>query len=266
ERQTGSLGYQIKLIKSAATEVALNFRDLLLPSIKGVMGGITTLLHIMGGLLTGFVELLEILPPLARQFTILAGAIGLVTLAIGPAKLLGGLSALLFAFGPIGLIIAGVVAALTSLVLWFKRTREETTEVRKEIAGSVFDLSKQRTELARTAIALGEYKDDQIKLRTALEGLADTYPEIRTLLMNENVTYEDAIKIVDELLELKTEEARVRKEELIVAIDAEIEAHTREIKKIGELAQRIKDAWPIWKQLLQLWHLIWYGTFDSIKA
>ncbi|GAH55362.1 unnamed protein product, partial [marine sediment metagenome] len=58
ERQTGSLGYQIKLIKSAATEVALNFRDLLLPSIKGVMGGITTLLHIMGGLLTGFVELL----------------------------------------------------------------------------------------------------------------------------------------------------------------------------------------------------------------
>ncbi|MBA7530760.1 hypothetical protein ES705_22970 [subsurface metagenome] len=84
--------------------------------------------------------------------------------------------------------------------------------------------------------------------------------------MNENVTYEDAIKIVNELIELKTEEARVRKEELIVAIDAEIEAHTREIEKVEEVVQRIKDAFPIWKQLLQLWHWIWHGTFDSTKA
>ena len=273
ERQTGSLGYQIKLIKSAATEVALSFKDLFLPAIKGLMSGVVLLLQSLGALLSMLNELLNILPPTIRQIVILVGVIGLLVKVLGPAALLGvlikvkaALVSLLVFIGPVGWAILAVIGAVTAYTIWIKKAGEATTKARKEIAGQVFDLNKQRTELARTAIALEEYKDDQIKLRTALEGLADIYPEIRTLLMNENVTYEDAIEVVDKLIESKTEEARVRKEELIVAIDAEIEAHKREIESIEKLAQRIEDAFPVWKQLLQLWHLIRFGTLDSTKA
>jgi len=84
--------------------------------------------------------------------------------------------------------------------------------------------------------------------------------------MKEKVTYKEAIEIVDRLTESKTKEARVRREELIKAIDAEIEAHTREIEKIEELTERIRAAWPVWKQLLQIWQLIRFGTLDSAKA
>lgn len=285
ERQMGSLGYRLILLRSQATELALDFRDVFLPAIRGLLGGISALIVAIDALTSRMVELLNILPPLARELVIFGGIFTAITLAIGifSGGVVKGVGLLtLFAIGlkgvgaallkvigflgPWGLAIIAVGIGVTVLVSRLKKAQEATTTFRKEVAASLVDLSKQRTELARVGIALEEYRDDEIGLRTALEGLADIYPEIRTLLMKEIVTYEDAIAIVNKLTESKTEEARVRREELIKAIDAEIEAKTREIDKIEELAERIRKAWPVWKQLLQIWHLIRFGTLDSAKA
>jgi len=219
ERQTTSLGYRIKLIKSEATELALGFRDLLLPGIVGVMSSVSNLLQIFGDFFSMINAINDILPEFVRNMLSLATATGETKDAM-----------------------TGILALAPFLYDQFKSAKEELTDLRKEIAGSVFDLNKQLTELARTAIALGEYKDDEVKLRTALEGLADTYPEIMTLLMRENVTYEAAIILINELTETKKKEIKVRGVDLIDAIKTELIFLRKEAGEIEELKKRIEEA------------------------
>ncbi|MBA7594673.1 hypothetical protein ES703_01620 [subsurface metagenome] len=285
ERQVGSLGYRLVLLRSQATELALDFRDLFLPSIQGILSGISALLVAINELTSRIVEVLNVLPPWARQLTIIAGLLLTITTAVGlfagglgkgvgliglfaagTGLMYGKIIAGAKAFGIWGLAIAGVIIGLTYLISKIRAAREATTTARKEIAASVFDLGKQRTELARTAIALGEYRDDEIKLRTALEGLASMYPEIKRLLMTERVTYEAAIEVVDKLIESKTEEAKVRRVDLIEAIKAEIEVHKEEIESIEGLQERIKKTWPVLRVFLYIWMLIRHGTLDAGKA
>lgn len=285
DRQVTSLGYRLILLRSQATEVALDFRDLFLPSIQGVLGGISALLVAINELTSRIVEVLNVLPPWARQLTIIAGLLIMITTAVGifssglgkgvgliglftagAGLMYGKIIAGAKAFGIWGLAITGIIIGFTYLISKIRAAREETTRHRKEVAASVFDLGKQRTELARLAIMLGEYRDDEIKLRTALEGLADTYPEIRRLLMIETVTYEAAIKVVNELLESKTKEAKVRRVDLIEAIKAEIETRKEEIESLESLQERIKKTWPVLRIFLYIWMLIKHGTLDAGKA
>lgn len=285
ERQVGSLGYRLVLLRSQATELALDLRDLLLPSFQGILSAISALLVAINELTSRIIEVLNVLPPWARQLTIVAGLLVMITTAVGlfagglgkgvgliglfvagTGLMYGKIIAGAKAFGIWGLAIAGVIIGLTYLISRIRAAREATTTARKEIAASVFDLQKQRTELARTAIALGEYRDDEIKLRTALEGLADTYPEIKRLLMTERVTYEGAIKVINKLIKSKTEEATVRRVDLIEAIKAEIETHKEEIESIENLEERIKKTWPVLRIFLYIWMLIRHGTLDAGKA
>ncbi|GAH47241.1 unnamed protein product, partial [marine sediment metagenome] len=130
ERQTDSLGYRLKIIKSQATELALAFRDFLLPAIKYVMDAFSGLLLILGDVFAMIKAIRDVIPSFVGELLEMTAAASGLFAMIPFLKQLGeGYSKL-------------------------RGAKDELSGLRKEIAGSVFDLSKQLTELARAGAAV----------------------------------------------------------------------------------------------------------------
>ena len=231
ERQTDSLGYRLKLIKSEATEVALSFRDFLLPAIQEVTSAMSGLLQGIGALLSYMNDLKNIFPEITDEWMRLIRQIN--------------------PFLDMMLRLGGLLKDIGD-------TKNELANIRIELSGMLFDLGKQRTELARTGIALKEYKEDEEKLRTALRALGNTYPEITALLLNEsiaqkgaNALYEEAIVLVDKYLGLNKEQTALRKGEYIVAIKNELVQLKEQAATVEDLQAKMKGASKGRKALLE---------------